>query len=281
MKLSCATLAGLVGVLFLGATVWAAVDPLTLEQIPEGQKYSKRTLAELQAKRMNTREEGEKVDAVMKARATYTTALEGLKAFYVERGNAEGLRKVTAELEDLQKARQFVSMNWEETLGELTTAQKIPEADKLLADADKLRGGFHPFSKTARLREAAELYKKILTDYPNSSATHAAAFHLGEIYATGSIGEYYRAVKFYELSYLANPEGEFDAVYKAAQVCDNDLTDYERAARYYWLATTMGRSAITRQFSSTRLRQLQEEGFGTQYTAREEPAPPPAEALEE
>jgi len=273
--ISRATLAGLVGVLFIGAAAWAGVDPLTLEQIPEGQKYSQRTLAELQAKRMNTREEGEKVGAVMQTRAAYLTTLEALKVFYVERGNAEGLRKVSAEIEDLRKARQFVSMNWEETLGELTTTRQTAEADKVLADADKLRKGINPFTKTARLREAAELYKKILLEYPNSTATHAAAFHLGEIHGTGSIGEYNRAVKFYELSYLANPEGEFDPLFKAAQVCDRDLTDYERAARYYWLGTRMGRSVYTRQFSRTRLGQLQAKGFGTQYTVQEEAPPAP------
>ena len=108
---------------------------------------------------------------------------------------------------------------------------------------------------------------------PNSTAVDSAAFGLGEIYSSGSVDEYRRAVVFYELAYLSNKDIKHEALYHAAKVCDDDLAAYEDAARYYWLASHKGISAITRQKAAMRLKQLQKKGYGRAYAEKENPEP--------
>ena len=91
------------------------------------------------------------------------------------------------------------------------------------------------------------------------------------------MGEPARAVKLYKLAYLANPGAPNDAVYRAAQVCDNDLSEYEHAAHYYWLAAKQGKSLLTRKQAAFRLGQLQKKDFGTSYSLDEKAAEPAAE----
>jgi len=58
-----------------------------------------------------------------------------------------------------------------------------------------------------------------------------------------------------------------------AQVCDSDLADYPEAARYYYWATTVGRSVYTRKAAEIRLKQLQKRDFGTSYVIPGEEKP--------
>ncbi len=250
--------------MLVSAVAWAGVCPLCLKQIPEGQKYCSRHQKELLAARATAQEEQTHVDAVVATRAEYRSSLEELKKFYEGRGDAEGLRNVDKELEHLLQGQRFYR-NWEDTLPQLSATQEDPEADKLLAKADELRKGINPFTRAKRFREAAVKYQKILMDHPNSMAVDDAAYGLGEIYAHGAVSEYRRAVHFYELSYLSNPDTPYDGLFRAAQVCDGELADYENAARYYWMAYKATDSGLTRKRAGFRLEQLQGAGFGKDY----------------
>lgn len=252
-------------VLFIGALAGAAVCPKCLKQIPDGEKYCERHKAEAMAEEASSDEELKHVDAVITSRAEYLENLEALRDFYEGRGNAQGLRKVQAELEDIKETRQFVYLHWEDKLPELSSTEESAEANTLLLDADKLRKTMNPFKRKANVRKAVETYRQILEDYPTSTASDHAAFGAAEAMASSVFGEYRRAVRLYELCYLANPKTEHDALFRAAQVCDNDLTDYETAARYYWMASKLGVSVYSRQYASSRLKQLQKRDFGTMY----------------
>ena len=260
-------------VMVLGALACAAECPLCLRQIPEGVKYCERCKTVMLAKQANSADEKKHADAVIEARAAYLARLEDMVKFYEERGDAEGLRRSQAELADLRAARKLVHQNWEESLPELSATKPIPEADKLLKEGDASRKKFNPFKRGANLRAAAEKYQEILQKYPNSTAVDSAAFGLGEIYSSGSVDEYRRAVVFYELAYLSNKDIKHEALYHAAKVCDDDLAAYEDAARYYWLASHKGISAITRQKAAMRLKQLQKKGYGRAYAEKENPEP--------
>ena len=260
-------------VMVLGALACAAECPLCLRQIPEGVKYCERCKTMMLANEANAADEKKHVDTLIEARADYLARLEEMVRFYEERGDAEGLRRSQAELTDLRTARKLVHQNWEESLPELSAAKPTPEADKLLEEGDASRKKFNPFKRGANLRAAAEKYQEILQMYPNSTAVDSAAFGLGEIYSSGSVGEYRRAVVFYELAYLSNKDIKHEALYHAARVCDGDLAAYEDAARYYWLASHKGISAITRQKAAMRLKQLQKKGYGLAYAEKEKPEP--------
>ena len=192
--------------------------------------------------------------------------------FYEERGDADGLRRVQEELQDLDSARKLVHQNWEETLPELSATTPTAQADKLLVEADALRKKWNPLKRGENHRAAALKYKELLQKYPDSTAVDSAAFGLGEIHSGGSLKDYERAVNFFELAYLANENTAHEALYRAAQVCDGDRADYENAARFYWLASQKGVGAITRQKAAMRLKALQKRGYGAAYAPAEETA---------
>jgi TolA-binding protein len=256
------------------AVSWAAVCPLCLQQIPDGEKYCARCKAEMLAETLVAGEEQKLADEVMRARADYEAKLAALEKYYESRGNAERLIQVRKELKDQADAAHFEYVYWEDRLPELSATVEVPEATRLLKEADAARTAGNPFNRGDRYKAAAVEYQQILIKYPNSTATDSAAFGLGEIYSSSIVGEPARAVKLYKLAYLANPNGPHDACYRAAQICDNDLSEYEHAAYYYWLAAKRSPSWLTRKQAAFRLGQLQKKDFGTNYSLDEKtPAP--------
>ena len=273
------------GALLACAVSWAAVCPLCLQQIPDGEKYCARCKAEMVAKTLSSGEEQKLADEVMRARVDYETKLAALERFYDSRGNAERLIQVRKELKDQIEAKHFEYVCWEDRLPEISATTEVPEATHLLKAADEKRTAVNPFGRGDRYKVAAVEYQQILLKYPNSTATDSAAFGLGEIYSSTLVGEPVRAVKLYKLAYIANPNTPHDACYRAAQVCDNELSEYEHAAYYYWLAAKQGKSWTTRKQSAFRLEQLQKKGFGATYLLEDnaaapaaKPAPVPANA---
>jgi TolA-binding protein len=269
----------LVALCLFGSAALAAVCPLCLQQIPEGEKYCARHRAEMVALRMSSTEEQRLVDELKAARQAYQEKLEGLEKFYTERADADGLDGVEDELKAFRQAKHYASTHWEDALTDLVAKEEVPEANQLLADADDLRTGLNPFSRADRYQKAAAKYQEILLKYPTSTAVDDAAFGLGEIHSSSSVKEYRRAVRFYELAYLSNPATPHDALLRAAKVCDDDLGDYEEAARFYWLAAKMDDSMVDRKLAAMRLKELQKTGFGTSYSL--EPAPAAEEAAGE
>jgi len=260
------------------AVSWGAVCPLCLQEIPDGEKYCARHKAEMVAETLAAGEEQKLADEVMRARADYEAKLAALEKYYESRGNAERLIQVRKEVRDEAEAPHFTYVYWEDRLPDLSATTEVPEATDLLKAADATRTSINPLNRGDRLKTAAVEYQQILLQYPNSTAADSAAFGLGEIYSSSRVGEPARAVKFYKLAYLANPDHpKNDAVYRAAQVCDDDLSEYEHAAYYYWLAAKRGKSFLTRKQAAFRLGQLQKKGFGTSYSL-DEKTPEPAEA---
>jgi TolA-binding protein len=273
--------ASLCAALLVCAVSCAAVCPLCLQQIPDGERYCARCKAQMLAEKLTSGEEQKLADDAMRARAAYEAKLAALETYYESRGNAERLIQVRKERKDEAESRHFEYVHWEDRLPELSATNEVPEATGLLKEADATRTAINPFNRGDRYKQAAVQYQQILIKYPNSTAVDSAAFGLGEIYSSSVVGEPARAVKLYKLAYLANPETRNDAVYRAAQVCDNDLSEYEHAAHYYWLAAKQGKSLLTRKEAAFRLGQLQKKDFGTSYSLDErtpEPAVAPANA---
>ena len=263
---------------FLASAVsWAAVCPLCLQQIPDGEKYCARHKAEMLAQTLTAGEEQKLADEVMRARADYEAKLAALEKYYESCGNAERLIQVRKEVKDEAETRHFEYVHWEDRLPELSATTEVPEATQLLKEADATRTAINPFNRGDRYKEAAVKYQQILIKHPNSTAVDSAAFGLGEIYSSSIVGEPARAVKLYKLAYLANPNTPHEAVYRAAQVCDSDLGEYEHAAYYYWLAAKRGKSLLTRKQAAFRLGRLQKKDFGTSYSLDEKTPQPTSE----
>ena len=70
------------GALLACAVSWAAVCPLCLQQIPDGEKYCARHKAEMLAQTLAVGDEQKLADDVMRARADYEAKLAPLDADY-------------------------------------------------------------------------------------------------------------------------------------------------------------------------------------------------------
>lgn len=254
----------------LAALALAAEYPLGTRQDEARKKYAGGLSPIAAAKRVITQEETELVDAVILSREQYRRNLANLKGFYDRIGYFDGLRRVENESEDLERARKHSYIFWEEILPKLSASIPNPTADKLLQEGDTLRKNVSPFNREWRLYKARENYRTILQKYPNSTAVDSAAFGLGEIYAGSAVGEYKRGVFFYDLCYLSNQKTKHEALFRAAQVLDEDLTDYPKAAEYYWLTIKHGQTKLARHRASMRLQSLQKLGFGTEFKAKKE-----------
>jgi TolA-binding protein len=264
------------GVLLVSAVSWAAVCPLCLQTMPEGEKFCARHKAEMLAKTLSAGDEKRLVDDLARARADYEAKLEALGKHYDGVGNAARSLQVRNEIKDHAAARHFEYVNWEDCLPALSAKEEKPEATALLKEADTLRTAINPLNRGTRFKDAAVKYQEILIHYPTSNVVDSAAFALGEIYSSGAVKEYARAVKLYELAYLANPKGNLDACYRAAQVCDEDLAQHENAARFYWLAARTSNTVRTRERAAARLVELQKKSFGRDYSLEDKPAEKPA-----
>ncbi len=263
--------AGVILALCMASAVWAqTADPVTLEKLHEGEQYGRHTRAKILARKLTSDTQAKEVAAVHEAREAYRKALEELRDSFEEQGNAEGLRRVKAELEDLENSRHFTYQYWEDKLPELAAEEPNEKARELLVEADDLRTAFNPFNRGDRYRKAADLYRRILQEYPRSTAVEGAAYGLGEIYSSASVGEYNRAVRFFELCYIAKPSSELDPLYAAAEVLCDDLADYQNAARYYYMSSKLSPDEDVREDSLDRLKELQEDGYGRSFT--DEPA---------
>jgi len=273
-------LAAVMVVMLVSSLAWAGACPICLKLIPDGEQYCARHKEEALGKRGSSQNEKQLVDDVMRSRAAYVASLEKLRAHYTSLGHAEGMRKTEAMLRELREGTALAYQKWEnvEALPDLNPAKSIPEAEALLKEADALRISLNPFNHRKRLRDAAGKYQEIILKYPDSTIVDSAAYGLGEVYSSGAVGEYRRGVRFFELCYLANQNTKHDAIYRAAQVCDSDLADYHEAARFYWMATTVGRSVYTRKAAAIRLKQLQKRGFGKSHIIDNDV---PAEVTEE
>jgi len=267
----------IVMVMLVGALVWAATCRICGREIPEGEKYCAEHKPGRAAVALATEKEEEFLAEGAKTRSQYIASLKRLRQYYAERGHARGMRNTEAELQGVLEAQHVGAQRWDDEITtQLAATTPTPEADKLLEEGNRLRNSGTPFNRAQYLRKAAAKYREILTHYPQSTAVDSAAFALGEIYSSSAFHEYKRAVKFFDLCYLANPQTKHDALYRAAKVCDDDLGDYENAARYYELAATSGRSIYTRKMSAARLAQLRKHGFGISRVPEETEEQAPA-----
>lgn len=269
-------LAAVCGVLLASAVSWAAVCPLCLQTIPDGEKYCTRHKAEMLAKTISSADEKRLVDDLTRARSDYEARLQALEKHYADVGNSGRLLQVRKEIKDSTEGSRFQYVNWEDTLPELAAKDQVPEATALLKDADALKDAFNPFTRGARFKEAAVKYQQILIHYPNSNVVDKAAFALGDIYSSSAVKEYPRAVKLYELAYLANPHNDVRACYRAAEVNDVELSQYEEAAHFYWLAAKTSKDESTRESAASRLLQIQKMEFGRDYSLEAKTAGSPA-----
>jgi len=174
-------------------------------------------------------------EEVARTRKAYTRALTSLKDFYTARGTVTKIEWASAELEALDKVPKIQYLSVAEVAGpNLRPVRRIEAADQLYAE------GLHykdypafPPAKKDYLKIALEKFQTIVEKYPESDKIDDAAFRVGEICGGWYFNDFARAVEAYERCWQWNPQTEHPALFNAAKIYDEKLTNRIKAVELY------------------------------------------------
>jgi hypothetical protein len=174
-------------------------------------------------------------EEVARTRKAYTRALTSLKDFYIARGTVTKIEWASAELEALDKVPKIQYLSVAEVAGpNLRPVRRIEAADQLYAE------GLHykdypafPPAKKDYLKIALEKFQTVIEKYPQSDKIDDAAFRVGEIYGGWYFNDFARAVEAYERCWQWNPRTEHPALFNAAKIYDEKLTNRVKAVELY------------------------------------------------
>ena len=197
-------------------------------------------------------------DEVARTRKAYTRALTSLKDFYIARGTVTKIEWASAELEALNKVPKIQYLNIATLAGpNLRPVRRIEAADQLYAE------GLHykdypafPPAKKDYLKIALEKFQTVIEKYHQSDKIDDAAFRMGEIYGGWYFNDFARAVEFYERCWQWNPQTEHPALFNAAKIYDEKLTNRVKAVELYNRVVAESPNEDLRKQAADRIRAL-------------------------
>lgn len=215
----------------------------------------------------------DKVEGMMAARNHYIESLIALERDYLNAGDtvranwARRQRELTEKVEVYPYLTSEVQEQTDPTLA-VSPEKSIPEADALYDEALKLYNTFVgiPFIGFTKLnkeepRQAAEMFKRVIRDYPKSDKVDDCAFYIGEIYK-----EFLRhddpdnelAIRWFKWAVALDPKTPHPARFNCAVVYDFRLHNRAKAIELYHqvLETEEAGNESNQRFSATRIEQL-------------------------
>jgi tetratricopeptide (TPR) repeat protein len=176
------------------------------------------------------------VEKMATHRQEYRRSLEALVQYYNTAGNHQKMSWARQEMESLDRIPQYRYFVVAEMPENLRATERIPAADQLYAEAEKLRrdSGWvmpGPFKNEEILRTALDRYSQVITQYPTSDKIDDAAYRMAEIHDYFS--DYTLAATAYQRAYQWDPATPFPARFKAAFVLDRKLHNRAEALKIY------------------------------------------------
>lgn len=215
------------------------------------------------------------VEAVVKARRDYERAADELVHYYLTEGDVHKLAEARNELQDLQKVRKYDYIFLAELLSpDLSPKRSIAEAETLFRDGlNYYRQFAWPWQKADRYRSAILKFTELIRKHPESDRIDDAAYYLGRCYEKKSIGEYRRAVAWYERAYNWNPQNEHDLCYRIARIYDYKLGHRDKALVYYHLVVRDSGDRALVERAQRRIGTLQKSALDERQAAVTPPEP--------
>lgn len=216
-------------------------------------------------------------ETLLSVREHYFDQLREMERAYLQVGDtvkANWARRQRQRLEeaDVEPYPYLTAVPPEHRVGvapEVLSAEADEIYDRALALLDEVRGipfmGHLPHNKR-KVREALELFKDVLRDYPKSDKVDDCAFYCGEIYK-----EYLRsddpdnelAIRYYKWAFALDPQTPHAARFQCAVVYDFRRVDRVRALELYNQVLDVEEDAnmSNQRFAATRIRQLTDDEF--------------------
>ena len=208
---------------------------------------------------VNSTNEAELVEQVIKYRQDYRQSLRLLVDYYTSAGNSTRLNWAKEELRALERMPQYRYMIDPSVLPEdLKASARIPEADKLYFDAVDTQRQAEPFGPVMKdeeqLRAALQKYDQLIRRYPTSDKIKDAAYRSAGIY------EYFKnydaAVMFYKRTFQWDPSTTYPARFNAAQLLDKMGRRDEALPLYQEAATKEARHPDNKAYAERRIKEL-------------------------
>lgn len=178
------------------------------------------------------------VEALVSHRDQYHQRLNELHKYYKAHGRVDKAQWAAYELDGFRRVKHFrYLLDAEVPAFSFRPTELIEQADILYEKGLQLvRSGGHGVPgifRRDRMIEAAETFRELIQQYPNSDKIDDAAFWCGEIHKEYLPGQEAIAVKWYERACTWNPETPHPARFQAAVVYDFRLHDRVRALELY------------------------------------------------
>jgi tetratricopeptide (TPR) repeat protein len=176
------------------------------------------------------------VEKMTTHRLAYARGLDSLIQYYNATGNHQKMTWASEELAALNQMKQYRYFVVAEMPENFRAAERIPAADQLYAEAEKLRrdAGWvmpGPFKNEDILRTSLDKYSQVISTYPTSDKIDDAAYRMAEIHDYFS--DYTLAAVAYQRAYQWDPATPFPARFKAAFVLDRKLHSRAEALKIY------------------------------------------------
>lgn len=185
---------------------------------------------------VSTANEPALVEQVLVARQEWQRAVAALLAVYEKRNlafKADLMRSVQKRYDPV-RVYDYV-LEAEIPPADLKPTVVVPEAEQLFQQAKKLygEGALIPLLADYRKeRQALNLFRQLIKQYPSSTRIGESAFYIGQIYKE-YFNEHPRAVTWYERAVQWDPNMPLPARFQAAVLLDYRLAERAKALHYY------------------------------------------------
>jgi tetratricopeptide (TPR) repeat protein len=165
------------------------------------------------------------VEQIVINRRHYQMGLQALIKYYTKTGNNMKFNWAKKELAALDNIPQYKYIVEAEILpSNLRATTSIPEADEMFDDAQRLEKDARVLIITKdnnKLREALDIYDRLIRNYPTSDKIDDAAFNAGVIYE--DFKDYSIALLYFKRAYQWDPETPHPARFRSARILDKRL----------------------------------------------------------
>jgi len=179
------------------------------------------------------------VEKVINTRKEYQSALEALRAHYIQVGDVEKAKWAEEELLNYHRIpKQAYLLELDVPPPTLQANDNIPEANEMYRRAMLYKDKGWGQEYVDNQKRAEILLQQILSTYPNSDKISDAAYQLGDIYESRPYKQYARSAIYFERSFQWNSRTQLDSRLRAARIYDKYLNERNHAIELYREVTT-------------------------------------------
>lgn len=178
--------------------------------------------------------ESDIVEDLLEHRQNYRRSLESLVEVLSAAKDLKLWRRAKAELKDLISVNKYLYLRDADTpSADLRAAERLRNADLQYTQLLNLRQDSKIFIVNHyKTQLALEGLRQLICDYPTSDKIDDAAFQIAEL-CTDNLKDYQRALRWYECALTWDPETQLPVNYRMAVIYDKHVIDRLAALNYY------------------------------------------------